>query len=102
MKKITVYVFLGCLLSGSAAWGVVGGGEIVFIPTGAGNVVYSHETHVTKVGLKCTECHYKIFINRQSHKKATMADMQQGQSCGACHNGTRAFDVKGNCNKCHM
>jgi c(7)-type cytochrome triheme protein len=30
-----------------------------------------------------------------------MADMQKGFSCGACHNGTRAFSVKANCSRCH-
>jgi c(7)-type cytochrome triheme protein len=30
-----------------------------------------------------------------------MVQMQQGQSCGFCHNGQRAFDVKGGCTKCH-
>jgi c(7)-type cytochrome triheme protein len=31
-----------------------------------------------------------------------MADMESGQSCGACHNGTRAFAVKTGCPRCHQ
>ncbi|HUL00242.1 MAG TPA: c(7)-type cytochrome triheme domain-containing protein [Nitrospirota bacterium] len=36
-------------------------------------------------------------------KKVTMQEMDKGQSCGACHNGQKAFDVKdkNNCKKCH-
>jgi len=30
-----------------------------------------------------------------------MADMEKGLYCGACHDGQRAFTVKGNCDKCH-
>ncbi len=30
-----------------------------------------------------------------------MKQMQQGKSCGACHNGKKAFSVKGDCVKCH-
>jgi c(7)-type cytochrome triheme protein len=29
-----------------------------------------------------------------------MKDMEAGKSCGACHNGTKAFAVK-DCAKCH-
>lgn len=88
------------LLIATTAWGAVGGGDITFSPPRANEVIYSHDFHVTKAGLKCTECHYKIF-NTQSKKAATMADMEKGFSCGACHNGARAFSVKENCIKCH-
>jgi c(7)-type cytochrome triheme protein len=30
-----------------------------------------------------------------------MKDMEQGKSCGACHDGKGAFSVKGDCAKCH-
>jgi c(7)-type cytochrome triheme protein len=32
---------------------------------------------------------------------ATMDDMEIGQSCGACHNGEKAFGVE-NCDPCHI
>ncbi len=89
------------LISGSIAWGKVGGGDITFSVKGATNVLYMHDSHVTKAGLKCSDCHYKIYTTVQGHRKASMADMQQGRSCGACHNGSRAFDVKADCEKCH-
>ena len=101
MKKALLGVAAACLLVTSAAWGKVGGGDITFSVKGADDVVYSHELHVTKAGQKCSDCHYKIFKMAKLQQQATMADMQNGRSCGACHNGHKAFDVKANCIKCH-
>jgi c(7)-type cytochrome triheme protein len=101
MKKAFVGVVAACLIMTSAAWGRVGGGDIKFSVKGAGNVVYSHDSHITKAGLKCSDCHYKIYKMAKMQLKATMADMQNGISCGVCHNGQKAFSVKTNCNKCH-
>lgn len=80
-----------------------GGGDVVFRPAGANPVVYSHDKHYTKAALKCSECHYKLYTTMGHRKKVTMQEMSQGQSCGACHNGKRSFDVtaKENCVKCH-
>jgi c(7)-type cytochrome triheme protein len=35
--------------------------------------------------------------------KFSMEDVWQGKYCGACHNGTKAFDAKNpkNCSRCH-
>lgn len=88
----------------SAAEAKIGGGDITFKVAAAGNVVYSHDIHVGKFRLKCTECHYRIF-NRAANNdkdKATMADMLNGKSCGACHNGGKAFEVAKNCTRCHQ
>lgn len=101
MKKAFVGSVAACLIVASATWGEVGGGNITFSVKGAGNVVYSHELHVTKTKQKCSDCHYKIFRMAKLQKQATMADMQNGRSCGVCHNGQKAFAVKANCNKCH-
>lgn len=100
MKRAVVFALAACLCAASAAWGKVGGGDITFAVTGASDVVYSHEFHVSK-NLKCTDCHYQIFNMREEVRKWTMADMAKGKSCGACHNGSKAFDVKGNCARCH-
>jgi len=90
------------LLAPSMAWGKIGGGDIVFHQDGAANSTFSHEAHVGKAGLKCKDCHPAIFQMAEGYKKATMADMEKGQSCGACHNGKRAFAIKGGCAKCHQ
>lgn len=101
MKTLIGWVVLVMLLAPFSAWGKVGGGDILFRLTGAANVVFSHETHVGQGGVKCRECHYRIYTTVEGHKKATMADMEKGESCGTCHNGKRAFDVKKDCVKCH-
>lgn len=79
----------------------VGGGDITFKVKGMGNVTFSHENHVVSYELRCTHCHDSLFLTRAKHRMVTMKQMQQGQACGACHNGKRAFSVKGNCDLCH-
>ncbi len=101
MNKSILVIIAASLFITTAAWAKVGGGDITFSVHGADNVVYSHDVHVTRVGLKCADCHYKVFKMARLQNQATMADMQNGVSCGACHNGQKAFAVKGNCNRCH-
>jgi c(7)-type cytochrome triheme protein len=102
MQKLIGLGVMVMLLVPVVAWGKVGGGDIVFRPAGVANVLYSHDTHVGNFGLKCRECHPTLFKMADGYGKTTMVDMEKGQSCGACHNGRRAFDVKGNtCVKCH-
>ncbi len=60
---------------------------------------FSHTFHLGM--FSCRECHTKIFIAGKNSKRYTMAQMQQGKSCGACHDGSTAFSVKGDCDKCH-
>jgi c(7)-type cytochrome triheme protein len=102
MKRLVLSVVMAMLVLPGSSWGKVGGGDIVFHVSGAANVVYSHEIHVGKIGLKCRECHYRIYTTVEGHQQKTMADMESGQSCGACHNGTRAFAVKIGCPRCHQ
>ena len=102
MKKICTGL-ITLLLAASAAWAVIGGGDIVFTVEGMASVLFSHEYHVTKAKQKCTECHYTLYTNHTQHKIVGMAGMQKGKSCGACHNGKKAFDVadKKSCATCH-
>ena len=62
-----------------------------------GKVVFSHSLH----GARCNECHPKLFEKKRSSKPVSMKAMEGGASCGACHNGKKAFSVKGDCAKCH-
>ncbi len=101
MNKAIGVLIAACLVVPAAAGAKVGGGDITFSVTGAANVVYSHEAHVSRAGLKCADCHNKIFKPAKMQGQATMADMQNGLSCGACHNGQKAFTVKANCARCH-
>lgn len=73
--------------------------EVTFdLPT-AGKVAFSHAFH--KEIYKCDDCHNKIFTTGAQRKTYSMAQMEQGKSCGACHEGKTAFSVAKDCNKCH-
>lgn len=101
MKKTAFCAIVVVLLAAPAAWAKLGGGDIHFSVKGASDVVYSHDFHVGKAGVKCTECHYQIYNTKSPRKTITMADMRNGRSCGACHDGNRAFDVRKACFRCH-
>ncbi len=102
MRILIAACILVVLFVPLGAWGKIGGGDITFHPEGASAVVYSHDLHVAKLGLKCNNCHYQIYkMSVQANRSATMAEMQKGESCGTCHNGKKAFDVKTNCTRCH-
>ncbi len=73
--------------------------NIDFKAKGAGDVVFSHANHLDKLKGDCKACHYKIISAKEGH--ATMAQMEKGKTCGACHNGKKAFTVAGNCGNCH-
>ncbi|MGE5239080.1 MAG: cytochrome c3 family protein [Chloroflexota bacterium] len=88
------------LLLSAIAVAKVGGGDAVFEEKRVGSVTFSHDSHVG-MGMKCTDCHDALYVTKEKHKHITMAQMQKGQSCGACHNGKKAFNVKGTCNQCH-
>ena len=61
---------------------------------------FSHAFH-TQV-YSCKDCHSGVLKpDRKKNKRATMAEMEKGQSCGTCHDGKSAFSVKGDCAKCH-
>lgn len=99
--KVLVIVLLSIMCLSFFAFAEIGGGNITFKVKTAGDVNFSHESHIANIGLKCTDCHASLFITQEKHVKTTMAQMQKGKSCGACHNGKKAFDVKANCNTCH-
>lgn len=81
----------------------VGGGELTFTPKNASPVVFSHYKHGIDYNLKCTRCHYQLFQMAQGAYVMTMKKMNEGDFCGKCHNGRKAFDVKDrkNCSRCH-
>ncbi|MDD5284834.1 MAG: cytochrome c3 family protein [Desulfuromonadaceae bacterium] len=99
MKLIVAEMACLYLLVVGVAFATVGGGDVA-IKSKKGEVVFSHDNHVG-MGLECTKCHDGLFTTSAQHKKVTMKQMQQGKSCGACHNGKTAFSVKGDCKNCH-
>ena len=74
--------------------------DIPFNFKNAEPVIFSHDLHLGKYNNNCRVCHNAIF-NLRAKKKFTMAEMEATKSCGACHDGKKAFSVKGDCAKCH-
>ncbi|MDF1578899.1 MAG: cytochrome c3 family protein [Desulfurivibrionaceae bacterium] len=74
-------------------------GDIVYRNPDAGAVTFPHTVHIEMFG--CEECHPELFKARRGANKATMAEMQSGASCGACHDGSAAFGVADDCESCH-
>jgi len=68
----------------------------------AGTVVFSHKAHIRQKAMAndCKACHDGIY-NIRNKARFTMADMEKGKSCGACHNGKQAFPLK-ECARCHQ
>ena len=85
-------------------------GNLMAVPSGKtldyasarGKVTFDGKAHASK-DLKCADCHTKpkLFQMKKGVDKMTMAAMNEGKFCGACHDGKKAFSVKGDCNKCH-
>jgi c(7)-type cytochrome triheme protein len=81
-------------------------GKKEFAGGAMGKVTFDAKTHADK-GLKCPDCHTspKLWeMKKDANPKMTMADMNAGKACGACHNeGKKAFSVKApaDCAKCH-
>ncbi len=65
-----------------------------------GKVVFVGKKHAD-AGMKCNNCHPKIFKMKKGADKITMKDIYAGKFCGTCHNGEKAFKAKANCKKCH-
>lgn len=67
-----------------------------------GTVRFSHYQHLEAVGNDCVLCHNRVFhIDISKNLPISMSAMEQGKSCGACHNGNKAFSVSGDCASCH-
>ena len=71
--------------------------EITYRVKTTGTVLFSHNTHLAKY--PCSSCHNEIF-NAGPNKRITMAAMEKGKSCGACHEGKTAFSIS-KCTVCH-
>ena len=99
LKVIMVMLAGGMFVSNAQA---IQPGKTVTWETPMGKVVFDGKNHMD-AGVKCLECHSKIFKMKKGSTVMKMADITAGKYCGKCHNGTRAFSVKDpdNCNICH-
>lgn len=93
---------LTILVLASMVWARVGGGDIKYPVKRVGDVTFSHDTHVEAMGFNCTKCHPITFVTKEQHKTVKMIHKRQAGSCGVCHNGKEAFDLKSNCYICHV
>lgn len=66
---------------------------------GMAPVVFPHSLH--RVHFRCNVCHEELgFAMKAGANKIEMANIVQGQYCGACHNGKIAWG-SADCNRCH-
>ena len=74
--------------------------DLIWANLSAGNVEFSHGVHMVYAD-NCEVCHPEPWaIGKSPHGTIQMAPMYQGQSCGACHDGQKAFEAT-ECERCH-
>jgi len=100
MKKMARAAAALIVVLAAAQAMAVSAGKSVEWNTSMGKVVFKGDDHAGK-GLKCNECHSKIFKMKKGSTVMKMADINAGKFCGECHNGKKAFKAVGNCAKCH-
>ncbi|HBG07922.1 MAG: cytochrome C [Geobacteraceae bacterium GWC2_58_44] len=71
--------------------------EIAYKIKSTGTVLFSHTKHLKS--MQCNACHTKLYATG-ANREVSMAEMEKGKSCGACHNGAKAFSIA-KCDACH-
>lgn len=101
MKRLlTVVITLLFLLGLAGGAMAVGRGKMVeFDERVTGKVVFDGKTHADQ-GSICSDCHSKPKLFEMKKVPLAMDEMKAGKSCGACHDGKKAFPVT-ECTKCH-
>ena len=101
MKKLFISACV-MLTVATVAWAINPGKELKFEKSSMGTVTFSGKIH-KDAGVKCKECHNKDMFPKykQGTVEIKMDKIYAGELCGKCHNGTRAFDAKNNCGRCH-
>ena len=102
MKKLIVLALIVLFASSSIALAVGKKKTLEFSKSSMGVVTFDGTIH-KEAGLKCKECHNKDMFPKmkQGTVSITMEEIYAGKLCGVCHNGTKAFEAKANCNRCH-
>jgi c(7)-type cytochrome triheme protein len=92
----------------SSAMAVMPGKSIEYPDGDMGKVTFSGDTHASKQGLKCADCHPKIFPMKKSGFKETKEEHGKPVYCGVCHDGKEHFGKvvfsqsdEASCAKCH-
>ena len=80
-------------------------GDLRFVRQAAGMddvpaAVFPHWIH--RMSYTCYACHDTPYKMKAGENLVTMDQIQNGQSCGACHDGKTAFISNlSTCNRCH-
>ena len=101
-QRIAILVLSGACIIASSAHAIQPGKTVTW-NTPMGKVVFDGSNHAA-AGVKCLDCHSKIFKMKKGSTVMGMADITAGKFCGKCHNGTKAFSAKDkdNCEVCHL
>ena len=102
MRKMIVLIVVAFFVSTGLALAVGPGKTIEFKNSSMGTVKFDGEVH-KKATASCKECHSDGMFPKmkQGTVKITMEQIYAGKLCGTCHNGKKAFEAKGNCQRCH-
>ena len=109
-KKLIRILLISVLTIGITFYAVIesGFGYFNYPVENAGEVAFSHFNHVIEKQTGCRQCHSDIFkMNRDNFNdlkkqgESIMALMTEGRFCGNCHNGSCAFPVEDECDRCH-
>ncbi len=99
-------LFLSFLLATALLAGVALAveGDVVFQRKGEQGTnpaaVFPHWVH--RIRYKCYACHPSPFRMEAGANQISMELIQEGKSCGVCHNGKRTWGVSfATCNRCH-
>ncbi len=103
MKIVSFVIFI--LLTSfihSTALAVPPGKIIEYTKNPIGKVTFSGKIHADK-GLKCNACHPILFSLKKGTAEIKLVDHEKAKKyCFSCHNGSKSFAAKDNCNKCHI
>jgi c(7)-type cytochrome triheme protein len=85
-----------------STFAVASGKTLTWQGGGQGAVIFEGEEHAEKKSA-CGDCHPGLFMMKKGATKMTMAALNQGKYCGACHNGKKVFgtDDPKHCHECH-
>jgi len=70
--------------------------EKLVLKAKGGDVVFTHATHIDREKGACATCHEKLW------PQSAAEPLKSSDGCRTCHHaGGRAFEMQGNCVKCH-
>jgi len=103
MRKLLGIMLVILFIGTGTALAVSAGKVIEFNNSPMGVVKFDGQVH-KDAGNKCKDCHNNEMFPKmkQGTVHITMEEIYAGHLCGVCHNGQRAFDAKGNCQRCHI